>query len=436
MIALALRGSALNAARLDMPFIVRAQATLSALRTHHVVLLAFATRLIWFALCPNQPVSDQLTYHRSAVELALGLGYIEPDGSPANLWPVGYPALLAAVYRLFGPNYAAAYALNILLSLFLVWGVAQLGTWLFGRESGVLAALVIALHPTFVMHTTMLASELPYITGAVWLFALLVQIARGEISLLWSVPLAGIAIGLLSYIRPTALTFVLILPLFGWLWRRLRLSVLGVSSLVIVLLAIAVLLPWGFRNQRVFGAFSLTSNNGGENLWMGNNPESSGDYMEFPRDVLPMRIVQRQRVLGARAIAFIEAHPLKYLALCAKRVGRTMRSDTIAVAWNDIGIRSSFGAGALLPFKVLCSLAHWTLLSLVALAWLARGRSHWRREDVALGFLIALLAAPFVLIVGGNRYMVPILPLLSIWAASGVWMLVSEAVLDQRELRA
>ncbi|HEX4352733.1 MAG TPA: hypothetical protein VHZ95_07470, partial [Polyangiales bacterium] len=119
-----------------MPFIVRFQAALSALRTHHVVLLAFALRLIWFALCPNEPVSDQFTYHRSAIGLALGLGYIEPDGSPANLWPVGYPAMLAAMYIVFGMNYASAYALNIVLSLLLVWGVAQLGALLFGRESG------------------------------------------------------------------------------------------------------------------------------------------------------------------------------------------------------------------------------------------------------------------------------------------------------------
>jgi hypothetical protein len=48
--------------------------------------------------------------------------------------------------------------------------------------------------------------------------------------------------------------------------------------------------------------------------------------------------------------------------------------------------------------------------------------------------LVLLLSAPFVLIVGGNRYMIPVLPLLCIWAASGICMFVSEASFE-RQLR-
>ena len=53
--------------------------------------------------------------------------------------------------------------------------------------------------------------------------------------------------------------------------------------------------------------------------------------------------------------------------------------------------------------------------------------------------MLLLLSAPFVLIVGGNRYMVPIVPLLCIWAASGLSLLASQAqddVTTRRSARA
>jgi 4-amino-4-deoxy-L-arabinose transferase-like glycosyltransferase len=405
---------------------LRVRVFLSTLRLWQLLLVALALRLFWFALCPNEPVSDQATYHSAASMLAAGRGYIELDGTPANFWPVGYPAMLAACYWLFGANYATAFALNIVISLLLVWGVAQLGSLLFGREAGLFGALLIAVHPTFVMHTTMLTSELPYLTGAVWLMFLFVLIARGEVALRWSVPLAGVALGLLSYVRPTAQTFVLLLPVYSLIWRRLRWFQATLSSVAVVVIALLVLLPWGLRNQSAFGAISLTSLNGGENLWMGNNPDSNGDYMEPPEDVKALPLVPRQHVLAERGAKFIRANPGRYLELCAKRVGHTLRSDTIAAAWNERGITRRFGAPAVVFFKVVCSTAHWILLGFSVLAGVWRGRSQWRPEDAALGFTVLLLSAPFVLIVGGNRYMVPILPLVCIWAASGVWLFASQ----------
>ena len=328
--------------------------------------------------------------------LAAGRGYIELDGTPANLWPVGYPAMLAACYWLFGAHYATAFSLNIVISLLLVWGVARLGSLLFGREAGLFSALLIAVHPTFVMHTTMLTSELPYLTGATWLMFLCVLIARGDVSLRWSVPLAGAALGLLSYVRPTAQTFVLLVPVYSLIWRRLRWWPAALSSVAVLVIALLVLLPWGLRNQRAFGVISLTSLNGGENLWMGNNPDSNGDYMELPDDVRVMPLVQRQHVLAERGAKFIAANPGRYFELCAKRVGHTLRSDTIAAAWNERGLTRRFGAWAVVFFKVVCSTAHWILLGFSVLACVWRGRSQWRPEDAALGFMLLLLSAPFV----------------------------------------
>jgi 4-amino-4-deoxy-L-arabinose transferase-like glycosyltransferase len=398
---------------------------LSRLRTHHVVLVAVVLRAIWFVLCPNQPVSDQATYHAAASQLAQGRGYIELDGTPANLWPVGYPALLGATYWMFGAHYPIGYLLNIALLLLLVLGTQQLGSALFNREVGLFAALLVALHPTLVLHTTMLTSETPFMVGTLWLLALLVRMARAEVKLTWAVPLAGVSLGVLTYVRPTGQIFVLALPVLGLLWRRVRLAPLALASVGVVVLALLVLLPWGLRNQQLFGVFSLTSNNGGENIWMGNNPNSHGEYMELPADALALPLVERERLLGSRGMAFIRQNPGHYVALCVQRVAYTLRSDTIAAVWNGVGITQRFGARGVLFFKIVCSMAHWILLTLVGYALFTR--KQWGASDAALAFVVLLLAAPFVLIVGGNRYMVPIVPLLCIFAASGMWPRVAAA---------
>ena len=47
----------------------------------------------------------------------------------------------------------------------------------------------------------------------------------------------------------------------------------------------ATIAPWSIRNNAVFGEFVLLSTNGGPNLWMGNNPDSTGFYMPLPSSV-------------------------------------------------------------------------------------------------------------------------------------------------------
>ena len=79
------------------------------------LLVALAVRLIWATVFDPTPVSDFGWYHARAIDMAAGAGYTV-DGVPTAYWPVGYPATLAAVFRLFGPSLLAARILNALLS--------------------------------------------------------------------------------------------------------------------------------------------------------------------------------------------------------------------------------------------------------------------------------------------------------------------------------
>ena len=73
-------------------------------------------------------------------------------------------------------------------------------------------------------------------------------------------------------------------------------SVFGEANDHAVMLAVilAVLSPWTLRNKAVLGKAYLVSSNFSANLWMGNNPESTGGYMPTPPEVKAMSEVERE----------------------------------------------------------------------------------------------------------------------------------------------
>lgn len=393
----------------------------------HIVGLAMAIRLVWLAVCPNEPVSDQVVYDFSARAIAEGKGYVDVDGDPANYWPVGYAAVLGAVYWLLGTHYWAGYLLNVIM-----WGGAayfafRIAGFLYGMRAGVVAGLVFALYPGFVLQATLLASETPFILGSlIYIYGLLRTANRAGPFILSALAL-GVLLGALVYVRPPALLLAA-LPFVLLLFRRAQFvrAVAFAGSVSIAMLL--TLVPWGARNQAHFDRFELISTNGGPNLWMGNHPGADGGYVPLPKDVEHLSLGERDRVLRERAVHFIRSEPLQYLILCVKRIGMSLRSDTSSVVWNEIGIKKNFGLSGFNALRILCTLAHYVLLASVLSALLYRRNDLNLEREGTLSLTILLLAVPFVLIVGGNRYAMPLIPIFVIFATSLTRKPLSEAL--------
>jgi 4-amino-4-deoxy-L-arabinose transferase-like glycosyltransferase len=394
---------------------------LDRIRLVHLVLAALLARVAWILVCPNAPYSDQSVYHYEAEMLAQGRGYIDLDGNPTNFYPVGYPALLGASYAIFGARYVVAYGLNLVLAVVAITGAYRLGELLFGARAGKLAALLIAVHPTFILLTTAMASENPFCAALPWALWLLARLSR-EPRASWLAPAAGVAVALMTYVRPPALLLLSCPAVFGLLARkpvRARARQWVTDSLVAGVVALAVLAPWGLRNKRDFDRFSFTSFNAGINLYLGNSPGSNGEWQEeVPLETEDLPQPQSNVVFSKLAREYIVTHPGRYVALSFNRLFHTMRSDTIAPVWDRVGITRRLGKRAIVPLKIVCSLFHWALLlGLAATLWRV-GRKHLTDADRQLAWVAALTAAPFILIVGGNRYMLPLMTLVCVWTAS------------------
>ncbi|MDZ7377752.1 MAG: glycosyltransferase family 39 protein, partial [candidate division KSB1 bacterium] len=93
---------------------------------------------------------DEGAYDHLAKALASGKGYVTPEGEFTAYRPVGYPAFLALLYSVFGPNLVVVRLVQSLLTTALVCVVYLLGRHLFTKEVARVAAGMCALYPYYI----------------------------------------------------------------------------------------------------------------------------------------------------------------------------------------------------------------------------------------------------------------------------------------------
>lgn len=394
-----------------------AQGVLSSLYDLRVVLtVAIVLRLVWIALVPVNPVSDSVAYNIFAHSLAEGRGYAFPDGTLTAFWPVGTSALYAGVYKLFGANLLAIAVLNLILGVLIVLLTYALAKRHMSERVAVLAAWLIACWPLMIQFTTVLASELLF--SVLLLGALYVWGSRG-IPTIARAALWGALVCAATYVRPFAWPLLFILPVLdGIQYRHPRTAFV---SFFVALTVFAVLFaPWVHRNQQVFKEFVLVSTNGGSNLWMGNNPQSNGGYMDMP-SLAGMNEAQRDRYLGQQAKDFIRDNPAQYIGLALKRIYITFSRETIGVVWNEKSLTEKWGAAVVQPMKMLSTAFWWAILaaSIFGLARLLRATGLAMISNVLVVISVFLFLVP-LLTVGQDRYHVPMNSFIAVFAAYGL----------------
>jgi hypothetical protein len=117
----------------------------------------------------------------------------------------------------------------------------------------------------------------------------------------WNAALAGGAIGLAALCRPTFLPWlglvaaVMLISDFRFQiadWGRWASRTLP-NVLALVVAAAAVMSPWAYRNQQVFGKPIMTTTHGGYTLWLGNN-EGFYDWLQSD-ETLPWDVERHYR---------------------------------------------------------------------------------------------------------------------------------------------
>lgn len=238
------------------------------------------------------PASDELEYHRLAVNLLAGQGYVIDPGTSITSRPPLYPVFLAAVYAVFGAHYEAMWYVQAVLKSLTIFPVYCLGKRLFSPSVGLWAAGLYALYPSFDMVATLYRENLVAILLVLFLWALVVAMQEHRFSALMA---AGVLAGCLMLANTIFLVLPLALGVVGFLDSRVRPQRMRLVG--IILIALLVYLPWQVRNTVLVDASDEERSFRHLVLMFGHYPMFAGTFWWTLADMQQLEIERA----GARA---------------------------------------------------------------------------------------------------------------------------------------
>ena len=374
----------------------------------------------------EHPAVDAKTYTHHAQRLAAGnwLGIGE-----GPFWqPPLYPYFLGAVKVLFPESffYAVRFVQALLGALVcaMSWWI---GRALFNPAVGLLAGIGAALcGPLIFFDGELLPASL---AAFVDLLALVVLLRVWRRPSRWGFLGAGAAFGVGALAVPTVLTFAVAVPIV-LLWRapcRQGLIWTGAFALGVIL----AVTPVAWRNWAIGGDGVGISYNAGINLYIGNNPDYAETVAIRPGWEWDELVTQPARAgierpsaksayFAERAWDYIKGDPTGWLGLMGHKLGAFWHGDERGRnqpiyfwrTYSNVLSASLWKAGIAFPFGLVAPLALWGML-----LSLRRIGPTWPLLYVlsyCLGVVAFFVAA---------RYRVPVLPVLLVFAAYGLWAL-------------
>jgi Gpi18-like mannosyltransferase len=217
---------------------------------------------------------DYVDYFSFAHNLATGVGFAhavnesQPFSQPVEFsaWrPPLYPILLAVAFH-FSRSFFFLRLLQVALAALSLHFFLRLAFILFGELPALIAGLVFAVYPPLVMYSADLGTEslLLFLITAV-LFTFYAADKERSSARVFSV---GLLVGLAALCRPNGLmlapALVLAISLTTRGWRQV------VRQVIVLAVGVAMtVLPWTYRNYRLFHQFVLITTAGGPVLWSG-----------------------------------------------------------------------------------------------------------------------------------------------------------------------
>jgi len=120
------------------------------------VTAALILRLAWVVAVRPEPRHDCAWYYETAVSISSGNGY-SIDGRPTAYHPVGYPAFLALLFRLFGCSVTVGALANVALSTGILLISYRCVRILFSSElTARLTLAILAFHPNHIAYNSLL----------------------------------------------------------------------------------------------------------------------------------------------------------------------------------------------------------------------------------------------------------------------------------------
>ena len=360
---------------------------------------------------------------RVARSLAEGRGYSSPlfsDTGPTAWAAPIYPAILAAVFKLFGVFTATSavvmLSINSVFSALTIFPICTAARRSFGEGVAKWAGWAWVFYPYAIYFTAARIWDITLSTLLMTtLFAMTLDLHAGWSRRKWA--LYGLLWGLAALTSPVLLGVV---PLLGaWVLWRLRDDRRWISSVVLMTVVfLGVISPWIVRNHRVFGKFIPFRSNFGLELFVLNHGDTSDvtpdsthpstSWVELNEyDSLgEVRYMERKK---QQALEWIKEHPGEFAWVTVRRM---------FYQWTGFWSASKeFREKEPLQFPNVFMATSLTVLMIFGL------RRAWHdRDHAAIPYLLMIVSFPLVYYVThpSMDYRQPIDPQIIILAVYGI----------------
>jgi tetratricopeptide (TPR) repeat protein len=370
------------------------------------------------------PIVDSLTYDQMAKGL-LKTGSLMHE----FFWqPLFYPLFISLIYKLSNSSILAVKIVQALLGSVTSVLAYFLGKKLFSKTAGVLSGVFVALYMPLVFYDGELLA-----TGwsAFWAVTLVLALIKTtERPNLCSCFALGLFAALSIITRPEFLTFSI--AAFIWLvlvWVRRHTNPKRIALCLSLLFAgfLSIASPVAFLSYRVIGKASFLPQSGGINLYIGNNPNYKETmnirpgaawekFVALPANYGIKDRFEKERFFSDKALDYIRTQPASFLKglfyksaqfLSSRETPRNL-DIYIFRKWSSllkIGLwkwgKFGFPFGLLLPLAVIGLIFN------------------WRKVRAPVWLFLILYPASIILVFVASRYRIPIIPLMTVFAAAG-----------------
>ncbi len=205
-------------------------------------------------------VSDGAGYHELAVHFIRTFVYQIPNSNLDSIRPPVYPLFLAFSYFLFGIHISAPIIIQQLICLASVFLLYRIGSLLFSKKIGFIAAVILCFEPDHIFYSFDLVSDTLY----VFLFLLstyfIINFFRRD--KFRDLILGAFVLGVATLDRPinmfTPFLLIAVFCVKAYIGKENWIKVLKHSGVVLFVFLITIA-PWSIRNKITYDSYALSS---------------------------------------------------------------------------------------------------------------------------------------------------------------------------------
>lgn len=369
----------------------------------------------------NNPVLDSKEYDQWAKEIVNGKHLWDGFKIHAPL----YPYFLAGCYWLFGKDHYYATLVQFFVGSINCVLIYLIGKKIFNECIGRMASFMAAAYGVFIYFEGQLLYPFLAIFLNLSLILSLLTTRERPTNKNWLV--SGFILGLSAATKPLILFLVpflltWIILEFGRKRKPQQIAIHGASLCFGVILVVG---PIIVRNYHINGYLYPIQGHSALNFYIGNNPESDGtpyirpgfkwaQLVQWPIEERGLKEKrQHERFFFNKVVQFINEEPASYLSLQLKK---------LYLFWNGYEIKASQNIYFFDRYSWLMRLPLFSfkLISPLALTGMLLAFPFWKRASPLYLFVLLYQVAVIATVVS-DRYRLPVIPFLLIFAAFTVW---------------